>query len=337
MKNDTDRIIKELAIIILDWNGADDTEECLYTLRNFDLYDIYLLDNGSRESNTEKLREMLSREENKNISEECTLPLSDVGSKPIKFIYSEYNYGFAGGNNLIANSICKQYEYILLLNNDTYVPEGTIENMINSIKVHGCTVLTCDIRNYYDRRELWNAGGYFTIIGERKYFSKNHINRLKRIGVNYIDAEFITGCAMLIDCRQIREKGLFTDKFFHGEEDFNLCYKLKLDNKKVGVDLETVIYHKVGRTISRMSRSKRNYNGMLVNYVNRVIDFKEFYSHQRWIVWRALYISLLYIRRITRGMPLRDAALLCNRIMELSSKYDNVKKPVFDEIMRLHW
>lgn len=337
MNNNDRGMIKELAIIMLDWNGADDTEECLKTLRNFDLYDIYLLDNGSSERNTEKLRAMLRREEYKDNSEECALPLSNAGNKPIKFIYSDYNYGFAGGNNLIATSICKHYEYILLLNNDTYVPECTIEKMIKSIKEHECTVLTCDIRNYYNRQELWNAGGYFTIIGERKYYSKNHIDRLKRKGVNYVDAEFITGCAMLIDCKQIRERGLFSDKFFHGEEDFNLCYKLKKDKKKVGVNLDAVLYHKVGQTIARMSHSERDYSGMLVNYVNRVIDFKEFYSHQRWIVWRALYISLLYIRRITRGMPLRDAALLCNRIMELSSKYDNVKKPVFDEIMRLHW
>lgn len=328
--------MKDLAIIILDWNGAEDTIECLKGLNNFSLYDIYLLDNGSSDENVEKVRKFLESDEYKNRVSILALGAPMPETRDITYLLSNQNLGFACGNNTVSQMISLSYKYVLLLNNDTDVPSGTIEHMLQTAKARQCVAITCDIRIYYRKEELWNAGGYFTLIGERKYYSQKKIDAWERQGVEYIDADFITGCAMLLDTSYIRKEGLFTDLFFHGEEDFNLCKKLKKMNRKVGVDLKVRLYHKVGKTIERSSTSKE-YNKMLVNYSNRVIDYKYFLTHTKWLVWRFIYLTLLFGKRVASGMSVKDTRRLVRRIHNVSSNYDNVKKPVFDKLIKLDW
>ena len=329
--------MKELAIIILDWNGAEDTIECLNTLLDYSFYDIYLLDNGSSISNIEEMRKYFEGEGFPFQVRECDISTFENDPAPLNYILSKQNLGFAVGNNMIAQKIYNKYPYILLLNNDTVVSIETVRHMLRMAKENSNVLLTCDIRNYYNKEELWNAGGVFTIVGERKYYSQKKIDRLKRQGVQYIDAEYVTGCALMIKSRYINEHGLFTDRFFHGEEDFNLCYRIAKEKLKVGVDLGTVIYHKVGRTIRRISNSDTDYNKVLVHYSNRVIDFKSLFSKKRWLVWREYYLFLILVLRIAKGMRFDKAFLLRKRIKMISSEYDNVKKDVFDKLMSYIW
>ena len=288
---------KELAIIILDWNGASDTIECLKCLNNKELYDIYLLDNGSERENVKIVSEFLDKN-----SYDVQI-ISDIyeatGESFITYIQSPENMGFAKGNNYIAKKIIERYKYILLLNNDTEIPKDTIEHMLSTAKKMDTVALTCDIRLFSDKRTLWNAGGFFTVIGERKYYSQKKIDKLKKKGILYIDAQFITGCALLINSKYVLENGLFTEKFFHGEEDFNFCYNLWKNRKKVGVDLGVKIYHKVGQSLGRVKK-ERSYGATLVNYTNRVIDFKFLYSKMHWIIWKEMYLGLVFLIRASK-------------------------------------
>lgn len=50
----------ELCIIIINWNGANDTIDCLLSLENLDKkIDIYILDNGSQLEDKKKLRDFI--------------------------------------------------------------------------------------------------------------------------------------------------------------------------------------------------------------------------------------------------------------------------------------
>lgn len=329
--------MKELAIVILDWNGAEDTIECLACLNNRALYDIYLLDNGSENENIHRVTYFLKK--NFPTAELMISKANDFGGGNtfINYVLSDENLGFALGNNFIVNHIHSKYNYILLLNNDTVVPKGTIEHMLDTAQKQSTVALTCDIRYYDNKDHLWNAGGNFAFYGDRKYFSQRKVDGLKKNGIGYIDAEFITGCALLIRTDYVRINGLFTDKFFHGEEDFNFCYRLKQNRCKVGVDLDVLLYHKVGRSISKVVSTDRSLNKMLVHYSNRVIDFKDFYGKTKWNFWRALYLFMIFIRRLTSGLSYKHSYLLIKRIKDISDKYNDLKKCLFDEIMLFSW
>ena len=328
--------MKELALIILNWNGSEDTIECLDSLFSSDkAVDIVILDNASKPEQLKILESNLESRHKDYISVDAEGFDKDVITDEVSLylVKSKTNLGFAAGNNFIAERICEKYEYVLLLNNDTIVPKDSIQSMLNTIEKRSLVAVTCDIRYNYDRSVLWNAGGNFKWYGDRKYFSQKKIDRLKSKGVTYIKAQYITGCALMIDCEYIRKYKLFTDKFFHGEEDYNLCYRLKKHGYAVGVDLSVQIYHKVGQSIKRDDDGTKVLKSSIVHYLNRIIDYKEFYGKLRWKMWRTFYINLVILKRKLSGFTRSQAKLLKNKLYYYSNNFENVKWEVFSEIM----
>ena len=324
---------KNIAVIILNWNGTKDTLECLESLKN-QFCDIYILDNGSETENYNVLVSSLKNFPKKTVF----INSEDFKNKPIEnfdicLIRSTENLGFACGNNFVGYKIYKNYEYILLLNNDTVVPENFIVNLSTRAKEKNTDALTCDIRYYDDKNVLWNAGGKFKWYGDRKYFSQNKIDKSIKKGVSYIQADYITGCAMLIKSDYIHKNGILTDKFFHGEEDFNFCYKAKINKAIVGVDLSLKIFHKVGMSINPNKDADKAFKSTVVHYTNRIIDFKEFYGKTKWKLWRKFYIFLVLIKRFLSGMNLFNIILLKKSILFYTNRYDDVKKDVYDKIL----
>ena len=325
----------ELCIIIINWNGANDTIDCLLSLENLDKkIDIYILDNGSQLEDKKKLRDFIRSRNGIIIDKTDSGIFVDNKLTNLVLLESDENFGFAIGNNYVVGKLYDKYKYILLLNNDTIVPSGTIEHMLNTIKQSKNIALTCDIRYESERHKLWNAGGKIKWYGDRKYFSQRKIDRLKNLGKTYISAEFITGCALMIDCHYIAQFGLFTDKFFHGEEDYNFCYRAKKNKVRLGVDLSVQLFHKVGRSISRGADDARLFKSLIVHYTNRLIDYKSFYGSLRWRLWRNLYLLLMGIKRRLSGFTRLQVKMLRTKVRYYSQQYDNVKKDVFQIIMQ---
>lgn len=103
----------ELSVITVNYNGEKDTGAMIESLRdNLAIpYELIVVDNGSWENEAVLLQE--------------AYPF-------IKAIRSEKNLGFAGGNNLgidVASG-----EYLLFLNNDAYVQDGSISDLVDTMK-----------------------------------------------------------------------------------------------------------------------------------------------------------------------------------------------------------
>lgn len=328
--------MKELAIIILNWNGTRDTIECLESLEKSGVYDIFVMDNGSSEEEKNELLNYVKRGKYTNdyvVGKDIESVMENKSA--LKVITYKTNLGFAGGNNYIAEKINEYYEYILLLNNDTEVPSKSIESMLQCMKENLYTAITCDIRYFYDKNLLWNAGGKFTFYGERKYYSQKKIDKLKNRGIKHIQVDFITGCAMMVSSAYLKKYGLFTNRFFHGEEDFNFCLKAKRRHARIGVDLDAIIYHKVGRTLRHNSDDKqRVFNSKVLHYSNRAIDYKEFYCKSKWLFWKEIYLFLVFIKRIISDKNLEETYCLIKQIRKHIKFNDKITKAVFDEIMQ---
>lgn len=333
--NMEERITKmnELAIVILNWNGSKDTIECLESLVNGNIYDIYLFDNGSSKDEVIKIEYYLKESKYKNCYSFSKEDEIKVGSC-LNFIVSEDNKGFANGNNYVVKAICDYYKYIMLLNNDTEVPRGTIESMLTTIKNQDIVAVTCDIRYHYDRKLLWNAGGKFNWYQDRTYYTQKKIDTLKKEGNKFIYADFITGCALMIDSDYIKEYGLFSEKFFHGEEDFNFCKLVKQRGKRLGVDLSVELYHKVGGSLKPNEDLSKSFNATTIHYCNRIIDQKAFMNKVFWCGWRRLYLMLIYIKRIISGSGLKYSKKLVCRVKHYTDVYEDVDKEKFDMIMK---
>ncbi len=163
---------KKLAIIIVNWKQYDLTKKCLLSINKtkFNNYKIILVDN---ESSEKKLNVFLNDFNN------------------LKVIQNKLNLGFGVANNqAITYALDKNYDYVMLLNNDTEVDQNFIIPLIDCFEknnsIGGVQPL---IMNYNKRDSIWSAGGYIN-----KFFGNTTTNKSLE---KKLDLDWITGCCML--------------------------------------------------------------------------------------------------------------------------------------------
>lgn len=328
--------MNKLGIIILNWDGYKDTIECINSLRNNDNSDfsIFLMDNGSANNSVNKINNWIKGNKYTNvinISIGNFSKLKKFDNNKIYFIESSENLGFAKGNNLIWKNIYEEFEYVLLLNNDTVIENNSINNMIEYMDNNPKTgVASCDIRLYSNPLKLWNAGGYFTWYGDRKYIKQNKIDDYINNNKKSIKTPFITGCVLLIRKNITEEYGFFTENFFFGEEDFNYCKRLQKNNVLIETILNSRIYHKVGSSINKTDFNQNRY---ILHFTNRIINLKEFYSPIYWYLWREFYIFAILCHSYKNNNDLLRSFKVAIKIKKYTSNYSMISKETFNEIM----
>lgn len=303
------------AIIILNWNGADDTLACLESLAAADGdFVVYVVDNGSADDSVSRIQSWIG--EHKEV---------DVRLVPL-----DRNYGFAKGNNK-GLEVAKQMspDSYLLLNNDTEVlPDFIVRLQEFSARHPRYRVLTPKINYYYDKQKIWNCGGRL-FFGFRKYFYAGCPDSAVKER-EHIDISFVTGCALFFYPELLDEHGhLFTERFFFGEEDFEFSMRMQRDNVRVACVLDSLIYHKVGASGNKMHRPGKLY----LHYLNRFIDMRLHFGTVGYFVWKLLNVPLLlrYFYGSTRNFMLAFRLLKC--LLRDAKNKDCVSQEDFDRLV----
>ena len=257
------------AIIILNWNGADDTLACLQSLEKAqgDFF-VIVADNGSTDDSVSRINAYAANY-----------------SREIHVIEHGRNYGFAAGNNrAIAFAAQFKPDTYLLLNNDTEVtPEflTILDNFRHNNQA--CRVLTPRINFYYDKERIWNCGGRL-FMGFRKYLFAGQ-KECKAVKRRSYRISFVTGCALFFTPDVLTADGkLLTERFFFGEEDFEFSIRMKKAGVRMVCVTDSVIYHKVGSSSEGKNQPGRIYQHLL----NRYIDIRLNYSGLFNMFWRLL-------------------------------------------------
>ena len=102
-----------VAIILVNWNSYDFSVNCINSLNkcNYTNFKIILVDNGSKDSSIDKL---------------------SLQFKDIHFIKNKSNLGFTGANNIgISKALKDNFDYVMLLNNDTLVKKDFLLEMFS--------------------------------------------------------------------------------------------------------------------------------------------------------------------------------------------------------------
>lgn len=264
----------DLFIILLNYNSAEDTIECINSIIEKEIkieYTIVVVDNYSTDDSTSKLRNI----------------------ENIVLIESDKNEGFASGNNLgIKYAMNNGAKYILLLNNDTIIEENAISNQLKAfehdkeIGIMGSRIM------YYYNRDLINYCG-----GNINWFRGNtkHCRLKEKFNesipkVEY--TEFITGCSMLIKREVIEKVGYLPEEYFMYYEDLDYCIQTKDKGYKLAVATDSVIYHKVSAS------SGGDTSPFSIKWMtrNRIFFINKYKSRTKGI----LTISFFYLTRLIK-------------------------------------
>ena len=238
MNNSNPRI----AIIILNWNGKEDTIECLESLKHitYPNYEILLVDNGSTDGSVECFRSRYPG---------------------IEIIENGENLGFAEGNNVgIRRAMDEGADYVLLLNNDTVVDLeflGELVKVAESDPKIGFAGPKVYYYDYDNRKDVLNfAGGKLNMWKGLSY----------HIGVNEIDngqyndikmVDYAEGSCLFVNKDVIKKIGLLDPIYFTYWEENDWCMRGKNAGYSSFFVPKAKIWHKIGA--SNVNQRKRYY------------------------------------------------------------------------------
>ena len=248
--------LKNIAIILVNYNGLKDTVECvesLKRLKDLDETEIIIVDNGSNENEGAELKKLYP---------------------DITVIISKENLGFAGGNNLaIDYAIRKRFPYILLLNNDTVVDESLLENLI--CEQDGMSIIVPKMLYYFNKKTIWYGGGEINRkTGNAIHY---HINEIDQEEVStVVECSFATGCCMLIPCSVINKIGKFNDTYFMYCEDTEFCLRAVNNGIKIRYVPSAKLWHKVSQSTGGDESAFSIYY-MTRNRIRYIKDYARFF------------------------------------------------------------
>ena len=231
-----------VAIILISWNNETDTIDCLRSLEKitYPNYKIFVIDNGSNEESVSKLRPF------------------NIGR--VELIENGQNLGFSGGNNVgIKKALKENFDYVLLLNNDTTVEPNFLEELIKvGESDEKIGVVGPKIYYHGDRTRIWYGGGDFTWLGGGRHLQYNEIDRAPN-ETEPRKTKYMTGCAFLIKSEIIKKVNLMSEEFFLYYEDTDWSLSVRKAGYKVMYAPASKIYHKVSRTTSKLGSPMIHY------------------------------------------------------------------------------
>lgn len=230
--------MKHVAIVIVNWNGKNDTIACLASIKALIKHQLVLttivVDNGSTNDSVQAIK--------------ATHPWAHV-------IALKENLGFTGGNNIgIKEALSQKADLIWLLNNDTIVDPNalTLAKVFGdkTIGVAGSKIYFQKGHEYHKERYtkdqqgkvLWYAGGL--IDWANMYASHNGVDEVDHGQYDKeMDTPFITGCSFMISRDVIERVGVLDEKYYLYLEDLDYCMRIQRAGYRLLYVPASVVWH----------------------------------------------------------------------------------------------
>lgn len=343
----------DLGTIVLNWNGMQDTLACLasiYEQRAVPAY-VVLVDNGSHDRSVEAVLQWVEnhqrfaatelqadRESAQQVREFTLRPREKSSISDFRFVIIENksNLGFAAGNNIGIRLLLERgVKYVLLLNNDTLLGEEAFAKLVDGMdRISACECMVPQIRYADEPDRIWNCGAKWTWLATpRYYYAEENVSALD--GVGPFEVEMVSGCALIIRSAWLATHGQLSERFFFGEEDIELSWRMRAMGKGTMFCLpHAVIYHKVGASLTRKTDV-----GLLpkvyIGYLNRMIFLRSVWGNGfRWQARRILLHTYFSWKLITRmGFTPLEAIHVVKDFARDSLKLNGVDADFFSHLM----
>jgi GT2 family glycosyltransferase len=217
----------KVSIVILNWNGLEDTTECLRSVMDleYDHREVLLVDNGSSDGSVKTLRSLFPS---------------------ITILENKENVGFARANNqAIEYALGGGTDYVWLLNNDTVTPPDALSKLVSAAESPEIGLASPLIYFHDSREKIQFCGSIIDWENQRI----RHIESLEELA-NVEPGENLSlwGTALLMKRRILTDVGYLSEKYFAYYEDEEYCLRVARAGYRCVVVPETRIFHKNSRS-----------------------------------------------------------------------------------------
>jgi GT2 family glycosyltransferase len=231
--------MQSIPVIIVNWNGFDDTVECIDSILNqsFQEFTIYLTDNASDNDEFEKLS-------------------SKYNNNPkIVLQKNDDNLGFTIAHNSLFEQLKNSNaEYIALINNDAVADKHWLGNALKKASEVKAQIVACKMINYLNRGIIDSAGLFLLSTGEILPFHNGENCTSVPDKNNTISA---CGGACIYQLSMLKEIGFFDQYFSTGYEDAELGLRAFLAGKRIVYAPDSIVFHKISQSVSKIIDKKK--------------------------------------------------------------------------------
>ena len=226
----------KVSIITVNYNGFSDTCELIESLKKYITfsYEIVVVDNASVQNEAAKLQDIY--------------PYTTC-------IRSEKNLGFAGGNN-VGIKVAKG-EYILLLNNDTYVTDSSLEDLISILENNPKIGAVSPKIKFASIPDEIQFAGYtnlsaITLRNQTIGYAEKDKGQYNQPLLTH----YLHGAAMMVKRTAIEKAGLMPELYFLYYEELDWCQHIKDAGYELWFQPSALVYHKEGKSVGQKSPLK---------------------------------------------------------------------------------
>ena len=273
--------MKPVAVIILNWNGAELLRKYLPSVienTDSDIAQVIVADNGSSDASLQVL--------------EQEFPQVQV----LKF---DTNLGFAGGYNRAIE--LTGYPYTVLLNSDVRTPQGWLRPLYDYMEANP-TVGAVQPKLLQDRAddkqvfEYAGAAGGFIDKHGYPYCRGRVFDSIEDDNGQYdgkdIDIFWASGACLMVRSKLYQDVGGLDKDFFAHMEEIDLCWRIHLSGNDVRVVTASHVYHLGGGSLPQGNPRKTylNFrNSLLMLHKNLPVD-----EGKKLLLVRRLYDTLAW-------------------------------------------
>ncbi len=192
-------------VVILNFNGIEDTLDCLASLRRQTYHHIVVLviDNGSAADDLGRI---------------------SIDFPDVEVIALPENLGWAGGNNIgIRQALERGFGYVCLLNNDTVLDPTAIEALVDAATVLGRPCLLHPAIAFFDDPARWQVRPQTPATAPEAACSLE-------LEADIVEMEYAYGACLLLPASVLKSVGLFDERFFLQLEETDYFWRAKALN-----------------------------------------------------------------------------------------------------------
>lgn len=266
----------KLSIIIVSWNISALLEKCLasvYAYPPADPFEVWVVDNASTDDSAAMVKSRFPQ---------------------VRLIENTDNVGFAGANNQAI--IQSAGEYVLLLNPDTEVKPGALQNMAIWLDAHSETGGVGPL--------LLNADGtlqpscYPAPTLSREFWRLLHLDWLKPYGSYDMtgwdtrvprEVDVLQGACLMVRRGVLEKVGMLDETYFIYSEEVDWCYRIRQAGWSLWWEPHAQVIHYGGQSTRQVKTEM-----FLRLYQGKVLYFRKHYGRPTAFLYKlVLFISAL--------------------------------------------
>lgn len=254
-----------VAIVVLSWNGREDTRACLHSLLalEYPRFDVLVVDNGSDDGSPDMVR--------------AEFPSVHLVANPT-------NQGYAAGNNQgMRWALDRHADLVWLLNNDVVVEPHSLTELVRVLHEERIGIVGPVIHRIHQpgradvggRFDFW-TGYAHVLLWEPAYE-----------GQDTLDVDYVWGCSLLVRATVLRAVGLFDPRWVAYFEDADLCLRARAQGWRTVTALGVHVHHHIARSGNKV---------YLWQVWMRLRNYVLFYArYARPVQWPSLALAFAFV------------------------------------------